>query len=147
MLLCTLGLNLVLISIISLLLAALFSVLTGAYFIQALAERLDQLLGNPLKSGKQSNCVILLFSHLYNYRVCVCFCVWFHRFLVAAHLLTITSYYPQVIHCLLIYDIIRRLVKRFTEQDVELLLLLLKSMLTHDFITLITSFIILDKLM
>ena len=65
---------------------------------------------------------------------------------MAAHLLTITSY-PQVIHCLLIYDIIRRLVKRFTEQDVELLLLLLKSMLTHDFITLITSFIILDKLM
>ena len=75
MLLCTLGLNLVLIYIISLLLAALFSVLTGAYFIQALAERLDQLLGNPLKSGKQSNCVILLFSHLYNYRVCVFLCV------------------------------------------------------------------------
>ena len=64
---------------------------------------------------------------------------------MAAHLLTITSYYPQVIHCLLIYDIIRRLVKRFTEQDVELLLLLLKSMLTHDFITLITSLSYLTK--
>ena len=33
----------------------------------------------------------------------------------------------QVVHCLLIYDVIRKLVETFTERDVELLLLLLKS--------------------
>ena len=37
------------------------------------------------------------------------------------------SHFAQVIHCLLVYDIIRRLVDSFTEKDVELLLLLLKS--------------------
>ena len=33
----------------------------------------------------------------------------------------------QVIDCCLIYDIIRRLVDTFSEQDIELLLLVLKS--------------------
>jgi len=33
----------------------------------------------------------------------------------------------QVVHCLLVYDVIRRLVESFTERDVELLVLLLKS--------------------
>ena len=33
----------------------------------------------------------------------------------------------KVIHCVLIYDVIRKLVESFTERDVELLLLLLKS--------------------
>lgn len=37
------------------------------------------------------------------------------------------SHCAQVIHCLLVYDIIRRLVDSFTEREVELLLLLLKS--------------------
>ena len=35
--------------------------------------------------------------------------------------------FTQIIHCCLIYDLIRRLVDSFTGQDVELLLLLLKS--------------------
>jgi len=35
--------------------------------------------------------------------------------------------FTQIIHCCLIYDIIRWLVDSFTGQDVELLLLLLKS--------------------
>ena len=38
-----------------------------------------------------------------------------------------TTTLSQVIHCLLIYDVIRKLVETFTERDVELLLLLLKS--------------------
>ena len=38
-----------------------------------------------------------------------------------------TTTVSQVIHCLLIYDVIRKLVETFTERDVELLLLLLKS--------------------
>lgn len=35
--------------------------------------------------------------------------------------------FTQIIHCCLIYDIIRRLVDSFTGRDIELLLLLLKS--------------------
>lgn len=35
--------------------------------------------------------------------------------------------FAQIIHCCLIYDIIRRLANSFMEQDIELLLLLLKS--------------------
>ena len=38
-----------------------------------------------------------------------------------------TTTLSQVIHCLLIYDVIRKLVETFTERDVEILLLLLKS--------------------
>lgn len=50
----------------------------------------------------------------------------------------------QVIDCLLIYDIIRRLVDTFSEQDVELLLLVLKSTKYHlNCITLeVTSFLL-----
>ena len=69
----------------------LFSMLIGAYFIQALAEKLNQLLEDPLKTDKQSNCAILLFSHLYNYRVSVCHHLWSLSFLslgdsLSAHL-------------------------------------------------------------
>lgn len=35
--------------------------------------------------------------------------------------------FTQIIHCCLIYDLIRRLVESFIGQDIELLLLLLKS--------------------
>ena len=33
----------------------------------------------------------------------------------------------QIVHCVIIYDIIRKLLETFSERDVELLLLLLKS--------------------
>ncbi|KAL5483805.1 hypothetical protein EMCRGX_G020220 [Ephydatia muelleri] len=74
----------------------------GAYFVQALAKKLDELLKMPPNygAGKECNCAIALFAHLYNFKV---------------------------IHCALIYDIIRRLVSTFTEKDVELLVLLLKN--------------------
>ena len=49
--------------------------------------------------------------------VCVCVCAWCGN----VHIMM------QVIHCVIIYDIIRKLVESFTERDVELLLLLLKS--------------------
>ena len=39
----------------------------------------------------------------------------------------VCNLFMQIIHCCLIYDIIQRLVDSFTGQDIELLLLLLKS--------------------
>lgn len=74
----------------------------GAYFVQVLAKKLDELLKMPPEYGvgKECNCAISLFSHLYNFKV---------------------------IHCVLIYDIIRRLISTFTEKDIELLVLLLKN--------------------
>ena len=43
----------------------------GAYVVQALAERLDQLLRDPPNygQGKECNCVLLLLAFLYNYKV------------------------------------------------------------------------------
>lgn len=46
----------------------------GAYVVQALAERLDQLLRDPPNygQGKECNCVLLLLAFLYNYKVRLC---------------------------------------------------------------------------
>ncbi|XP_068762355.1 nucleolar MIF4G domain-containing protein 1-like [Montipora capricornis] len=75
----------------------------GAFFVEKLAELFDALHDcekDSFGQGKQCANVVALFGHLYNFKI---------------------------IHCGLIYDIIRRLVDAFTEQDIELLLLLLKS--------------------
>ena len=70
--------------------------------MQVLAKRLAALMaaGGSYGAGRECDCVLLLLAQLYNLRV---------------------------IHCLLIYDVIRLLVESFSERDVELLLLLLKS--------------------
>ena len=43
----------------------------GAYFVQALAKKLDELLKMPPNygAGKECNCAIALFAHLYNFKV------------------------------------------------------------------------------
>ncbi|XP_022099083.1 nucleolar MIF4G domain-containing protein 1-like isoform X2 [Acanthaster planci] len=74
----------------------------GAHFIETLARRFADLYsqGENYGDGKQCDNVILLFTHLYNFRV---------------------------IHCTLMYDIIRKLADNFTERDIEMLLLILKN--------------------
>jgi nucleolar MIF4G domain-containing protein 1 len=74
----------------------------GAYVVQTLAQKLDSLLSQSPNygRGKECDCVMLLMASLYNFKV---------------------------IHCVLVYDIIRKLMESFTERDVELLLLLLKN--------------------
>ncbi|XP_020612476.1 nucleolar MIF4G domain-containing protein 1-like isoform X2 [Orbicella faveolata] len=74
----------------------------AAFFTERLAELFDHLHKSGRDSygqGKECVNVVALFAHLYNFKI---------------------------IHCCLIYDIIRWLVDSFTGQDVELLLLLLK---------------------
>ena len=98
--------------------------LPGAYVIQALAQKLSKLLGDlpNYGQGKECDCVVLLIAHLYNFKVGEV--DWMRGILIIVHV-------SQVIHCLLIYDIIWKLVESFTERDVELLLLLLKSAYTY----------------
>lgn len=91
---------------------------TGAHVVQKLVAQLAPLLERrECSDGKEMDCLVLLLAHLYNYRV-------------RGPASVATSFFPvclQVIHCLLIYDLIRRLVETFSERDVGLLLLLLKS--------------------
>ena len=46
---------------------------TGAYFLQSLAEKFSELHSDSPNygRGKECDCVILLFSHLYNFKVSV----------------------------------------------------------------------------
>ncbi|KAJ8024885.1 Nucleolar MIF4G domain-containing protein 1 [Holothuria leucospilota] len=75
----------------------------GAHFLQSMAVKFDELHRN-LKSddleNKECDNAVLVLVHLYNFRI---------------------------VHCCLMYDIIKRLVDSFTEQDIEMLLLLLKN--------------------
>ncbi|KAJ7381291.1 Nucleolar MIF4G domain-containing protein 1 [Desmophyllum pertusum] len=68
----------------------------AAFFVERLAELFDHLHKDSHRQGKECANVVALFAHLYNFKI---------------------------IHCCLIYDIIRRLADSFTGQDVELLLL------------------------
>ncbi|XP_052096195.1 nucleolar MIF4G domain-containing protein 1-like isoform X11 [Mytilus californianus] len=70
----------------------------GGLFIQQLAWKLKASWEDL--EGKYLDNIVLLFSHLYNFKV---------------------------IHCILIFDIIRKFVERFTEKDIELILLVLRS--------------------
>ncbi|XP_071158914.1 nucleolar MIF4G domain-containing protein 1-like [Mytilus edulis] len=70
----------------------------GGLFIQELAWKLKATWEDL--EGKYLDNIVLLFSHLYNFKV---------------------------IHCILIFDIIRKFVERFTEKDIELILLVLRS--------------------
>ena len=47
----------------------------------------------------------------------------------------------QVIHCTLLYDIVRKLVDGFTERDIEMLLLILKSKITNYLLKYMTAYI------
>jgi nucleolar MIF4G domain-containing protein 1 len=73
-----------------------FSVAVG------LVKALNDYLSNPpdYSKGKECDCVLLLLSQMYNFKM---------------------------IHCVLIYDIIRKLLTELTERDLDLVILILRS--------------------
>lgn len=75
----------------------------GAHFLQSIAVKFDELhkaLSRHDTENKACDNALLILIHLYNFKI---------------------------VHCCLLYDIIRRLIDSFTEQDIEMLLLILKS--------------------
>ncbi|XP_014669314.1 PREDICTED: nucleolar MIF4G domain-containing protein 1-like [Priapulus caudatus] len=74
----------------------------GAYFLQMLAKRFDELYsqGENYGQGKECDNVLTLFANLYNFKV---------------------------VHCQLMFDLLRKLMDSFTGKDIELILLLLKQ--------------------
>ncbi|XP_062849496.1 nucleolar MIF4G domain-containing protein 1 [Trichomycterus rosablanca] len=72
----------------------------GAHFLETVVRRLDELQRPGESEDKQCANLASMLAHLYNF---------------------------QVVHCLLLSDVLRRLLATFTAQDVELVLLLLRN--------------------
>ncbi|XP_078656265.1 nucleolar MIF4G domain-containing protein 1-like [Branchiostoma floridae x Branchiostoma belcheri] len=74
----------------------------GAHLVEFLARRFDRLhrTNDNRGEGKECDNVVAMFAHLYNFKL---------------------------IHCILIYDIIRRLIESFNERDIELILGVLRN--------------------
>ncbi|KYO46932.1 nucleolar MIF4G domain-containing protein 1 [Alligator mississippiensis] len=71
----------------------------GAHFLEAVVKKFDELYKSEAE-GKECENLFILIAHLYNF---------------------------HVVHSLLIFDILKKLVSTFTEKDIELILLLLKN--------------------
>ncbi|XP_035174866.1 nucleolar MIF4G domain-containing protein 1 [Oxyura jamaicensis] len=71
----------------------------GAHFLEAVVKKFDELSKSDAE-GKECENLIALIAHLYNF---------------------------HVVHSLLIFDILKKLVSTFTEKDIELILFLLKN--------------------
>ncbi|XP_050798192.1 nucleolar MIF4G domain-containing protein 1 isoform X1 [Gopherus flavomarginatus] len=71
----------------------------GAHFLEAVVRKFDEFYKSDTE-GKECDNLFALIGHLYNF---------------------------HVVHSLLIFDILKRLVSTFTEKDIELILLLLKN--------------------
>ncbi|KAA8580680.1 hypothetical protein FQN60_013638 [Etheostoma spectabile] len=71
----------------------------GAHFLETVVRRFDEVYHNSSESKECDNLVAIV-SHLYNF---------------------------QVVHSVLIFDILKLLVGAFTEKDIELVLLVLKN--------------------
>ncbi|XP_074918301.1 nucleolar MIF4G domain-containing protein 1 isoform X2 [Chelonoidis abingdonii] len=71
----------------------------GAHFLEAVVRKFDEFYKSDAE-GKECDNLFALIGHLYNF---------------------------HVVHSLLIFDILKRLVSTFTEKDIELILLLLKN--------------------
>ncbi|XP_072185139.1 nucleolar MIF4G domain-containing protein 1 [Excalfactoria chinensis] len=71
----------------------------GAHFLEAVVKKFDELSRSDAE-GKECENLLALIAHLYNF---------------------------HVVHCLLIFDILKKLVSNFTEKDIELILFLLKN--------------------
>src|SRR5690242_11433356 len=84
----------------------------GAFIVEAMANKLHKFHSD--NATKECVNLVLLFSHLYNIQVSISY---------SLHQIILT----KVVHCILIYDIVRFLVNSFKEIDIELLLQLLKS--------------------
>lgn len=71
----------------------------GAHFLETVVREFDKLYKNS-KEGKECDNLIAIVSHLYNF---------------------------QVVHSVLIFDILKHLVGAFTEKDIELVLFVLRN--------------------
>lgn len=71
----------------------------GASFLETVVRKFDEVYKNP-SEGKESDNLLAIIGHLYNF---------------------------QVVHSLLIFDILKLLVRGFAEKDVELVLFTLKN--------------------
>ncbi|XP_069715406.1 nucleolar MIF4G domain-containing protein 1 [Phaenicophaeus curvirostris] len=71
----------------------------GAHFLEAVVKKFDELCKSDAE-GKECENLLALIAHLYNF---------------------------HVVHCLLIFDILKKLVSIFTEKEIELILFLLKN--------------------
>ncbi|XP_031471818.1 nucleolar MIF4G domain-containing protein 1 [Phasianus colchicus] len=71
----------------------------GAHFLEAVVKKFDDLSRSDAE-GKECENLLALIAHLYNF---------------------------HVVHCLLIFDILKKLVSSFTQKDIELILFLLKN--------------------
>lgn len=71
----------------------------GASFLETVVRRFDEVYKNPTE-GKESDNLLAIIGHLYNF---------------------------HVVHSLLIFDILKLLVKGFAEKDVELVLFVLRN--------------------
>ncbi|NXJ75509.1 NOM1 protein, partial [Trogon melanurus] len=71
----------------------------GAHFLEAVVKKFDELCKCDAE-GKECENLLALIAHLYNF---------------------------HVVHCLLIFDILKKLVSAFTEKEIELILFLLKN--------------------
>ncbi|XP_064648395.1 nucleolar MIF4G domain-containing protein 1-like isoform X2 [Lineus longissimus] len=74
----------------------------GAFFLQQLANKFDERfkLGGNYGDGKEADNILIMIGHLYNFKV---------------------------VHCLLVFDILRKLTESFQEKDIELIMGLLKN--------------------
>ncbi|XP_054673853.1 nucleolar MIF4G domain-containing protein 1 [Grus americana] len=71
----------------------------GAHFLEAVVKKFDELCKSDAE-GKECENLLALIAHLYNF---------------------------HVVHSLLIFDILKKLVSTFTEKEIELILFLLKN--------------------
>ncbi|XP_017328525.2 nucleolar MIF4G domain-containing protein 1 [Ictalurus punctatus] len=72
----------------------------GAHFLETVVRRFDETLRDGSSTGKESSNLASMMAHMYNF---------------------------QVVHSLLLFDVLKRLLSSFTPQDVELMLLLLRN--------------------
>lgn len=71
----------------------------GAHFLETVVRKFDKHYKNP-SGGKECDNLIAIVAHLYNF---------------------------QVVHSVLIFDILKLLVGTFTEKDIELVLFVLRN--------------------
>ncbi|KAI7814901.1 nucleolar MIF4G domain-containing protein 1 [Triplophysa rosa] len=72
----------------------------GAHFLETVVRRFDKTYGDDATIDKECDNLVCIIAHLYNF---------------------------HVVHALLVFDILKKLVTRFSSKDIELVLLVLKN--------------------
>ncbi|KAL0188190.1 hypothetical protein M9458_015289, partial [Cirrhinus mrigala] len=72
----------------------------GAHFLETVVRQFDQIYNELDATDKECDNLVSIIAHLYNF---------------------------HVVHALLVFDILKKLVTRFSAKDVELILLVLKN--------------------